>query len=90
MERDEYQSWDELLAASLNPDEHASGQRVRVDRQSLAAIANELSELVYATERRYQDTADRLIYEHRERFRQDLIEMNNLRIRLNAMLRDAE
>ncbi len=89
MERDEYQSWDDLLATSLQRAEPAAGQHISVERQSLAAIANNLSELVYATERRYQDTADRLIYEHRERFRQDLIAMNDLRIRLNALLRDA-
>jgi hypothetical protein len=89
MERDEYQSWNELLATSLNRAETTAGQHISVERQSLASIANTLSELVYATERRYQDTADRLIYEHRERFRQDLIAMNDLRIRLNALLRDA-
>lgn len=89
MSGEDYQSWDDLVARIMEDEIGTDDDRIRVERHSLAEIANDLSRLVYATERRYQETADRLVFEHRERFRQDLIAMNNLRIRLNAMLRHA-
>ena len=89
MTANDYQSWEDLLATILVNEVEDSEHLIRVERQTLAEIAEDLARLVYATERRFQDTADRLIFEHRERFRQDLIQMNNIRIRLNALLRAA-
>lgn len=89
MKLDEYQNWDEFLASALTGAPEDDGEYIQVVRRDLETVLGDLSKLIYATERRYQDTADRLIYEHRERFRLNLIAMNDIRLRLNSMLRGA-
>jgi len=84
---DEYQNWDGFLASVLTETSDDDVECIQVVRRDLEVVVGDLSKLIYATERRYQDTADRLIYEHRERFRLDLINMNDIRLRLNSMLR---
>lgn len=89
MTRDDYQGWDEFLAAAIEESTGREDEHIKVVRRELEEVARDLSRLVYATERHYKDNADRLVYEHRERFRHDLLLMNNVRIRLNAILRGA-
>ena len=84
---DEYQNWDEFLASALTETPDDDVECIQVVRRDLEIVVGDLSKLIYATERRYQDSADRLIREHRERFRLDLINMNDIRLRLNSMLR---
>ena len=82
-------SWESLLRADLEAFQRDERKRISVDQDELEAIIGDFSKLIYATDRRYSDTADRLSYEHRERFRQDLISMNDIRMRLNSVLRNA-
>lgn len=89
MRQDDHLSWDELLESALGDALEEATDCISVERRELQKIANEMSKVVYETERRFQDTADRLIHEHRENFRRDLTVMNNVRIRLNTMLRNA-
>lgn len=89
MQTNEYDSWNELLAEVLDTN-RAGTEMITIDRRKLQAVIGDLSRLIHATDRRFQETADRLVYEHREQFRQDLINMNNIRGRLNALLRDGQ
>lgn len=86
MSPEDVQNWESLVSDSLK---QPKPEPIVVEREGLEETVQELSKIIYATERRYEDTADRLVYEHREQFRKDLIDMNNIRLRLNRMLRDA-
>jgi hypothetical protein len=90
MPNDEQINWERLLEIDSHALDSGEHQRVSVARGDLEGITSDFSRLIYATERRFHDTADRLIYEHRERFRQDLIDMNNIRMRLDSMLRNSK
>ena len=86
MSPEDIQNWQTLVTESQTP---PAGDPIVVERSGLEEAINELNKIIYATERRYEDTADRLIYEHREQFRKDLLEMTNIRLRLNRMLRES-
>ena len=86
MSPEDIQRWEMLITESQLP---PANDPIVVERSGLEEAVTQLNKIIYATERRYEDTVDWLIYEHREQFRKDLIDMNDIRLRLNRMLRDA-
>jgi hypothetical protein len=79
--------WEEPLRMGAEAFGSNQVQWIRVNQWDLEQAITDFSKLIYATERRNEDTADRLIYEHRERFRQDLIALRNIRPHLVTVLR---